>query len=154
MKQDKRTWSSLSLAMGLLLAVITYGIWTNSINTSDSIPQIAKQQNTDSLATTPKGVENGIHLATGLVYAEGFEIVYASCTGCHSAQLVTQNRATRAGWEQMIDWMQATQGLWDLGDQEPIILDYLATHYAPEAVGRRASLEVDDIAWYILELEE
>ena len=54
----------------------------------------------------------------------------------------------------MIDWMQATQGLWELGDNEPIILDYLATHYAPEEVGRRANLDVEEIGWYILELEE
>ncbi|MEM9931613.1 MAG: hypothetical protein AAF840_17535 [Bacteroidota bacterium] len=99
-------------------------------------------------------VENGIHVATGLIYAEGFEIVRGTCTACHSAKLVTQNRATREGWLQMIRWMQATQGLWELGDKEKPILDYLAKHYAPEEVGRRANLDVAAIEWYILELEE
>lgn len=95
-------------------------------------------------------IENGIHVASGLIAAKGFEIVKGNCTACHSAKLITQNRATREGWEAMIDWMQATQGLWDLGKNEPIILDYLAANYAPEEVGRRANLE--EVEYYILEL--
>ncbi len=51
----------------------------------------------------------------------------------------------------MIVWMQETQGLWDLGNNEPIILDYLAEYYSPKKVGRRASLE--DVEWYIIDLE-
>ncbi|PSR13834.1 MAG: hypothetical protein DA408_12050 [Bacteroidetes bacterium] len=97
-------------------------------------------------------VVDGIHVQTGLIFAQGFEVVRGTCTACHSAKLVTQNRATRDGWLQMIRWMQASQGLWDLGDNEPIILDYLATNYAPEDTGRRANLDVAAIEWYILEL--
>lgn len=97
-------------------------------------------------------VENGIHLETGLIAAEGWETVRATCTACHSAKLVTQNKATREGWKNMIVWMQETQGLWDLGDQEKPILDYLAANYAPEESGRRANLDVEAIEWYILEL--
>ncbi len=99
-------------------------------------------------------VENGIHVETGLVYAEGFDMVRADCTACHSAKLVTQNRATRDGWKDMIRWMQKTQGLWDLGKNEPIILDYLAKHYAPQEIERRPGLNVAEIEWFILELEE
>lgn len=99
-------------------------------------------------------VVDGIHVQTGLIYAEGFEIVRGTCTACHSAKLVTQNRATREGWLQMIRWMQATQGLWDLGKNERPILDYLAANYAPEEVGRRANLDIAAIEWYILELED
>lgn len=98
-------------------------------------------------------VVDGIHQPTGLVFADGFDLVRATCTACHSAKLVTQNRATRAGWAQMIDWMQATQGLWDLKENEPIILDYLAKHYAPEEVGRRANIDVAAIEWYVLDLD-
>lgn len=98
-------------------------------------------------------VENGIHLPTGLVYAEGFDWVRGTCTACHSAKLITQNKASRAGWLEMIRWMQATQGLWDLGDKEKTILDYLAKHYAPEEVGRRAPLDLKETEWYILELD-
>ncbi len=98
-------------------------------------------------------VENGIHVATGLKVAEGWEVVRSTCTACHSAALVTQNRATREGWKDMIRWMQETQGLWDLGDQESTILDYLAANYAPEEGGRRPNLDIAAIEWYVLELD-
>jgi len=99
-------------------------------------------------------VENGIHLQTGLIYAENFDIIRGQCTACHSGKLVAQNRATREGWTQMIRWMQETQGLWDLGSNEPIILDYLETHYAPKEVGRRANIDIAAVEWYILDLGE
>lgn len=98
-------------------------------------------------------VTNGIHDATGLVFSEGFQVVRGNCTGCHSAKLITQNRATAAGWTQMIRWMQATQGLHDLGENEATIVKYLAAHYAPKDVGRRAALDVEAIEWYLLELK-
>lgn len=94
-------------------------------------------------------VKDGIHIETGLVMAEGFEIVRANCTACHSSKLITQNRATREGWVGMIRWMQETQKLWDLGENEEKIVNYLSTHYAPEKVGRRKNL--DNIDWYVLE---
>ena len=49
--------------------------------------------------------------------------------------------------------MQATQGLWDLGDAEAEILDYLAANYAPAETGRRTNLDVENIEWYMLELK-
>ncbi|SEQ93491.1 hypothetical protein [Neolewinella agarilytica] len=105
-------------------------------------------------ADAEEEIVNGIHVQSGLIYAEGFDIVRGNCTACHSAKLVTQNRATREGWTDMIRWMQARQGLWDLGENEPVILDYLATNYAPEDIGRRATIDVEEIEWYLLELEE
>ena len=99
-------------------------------------------------------VENGVHLQTGLIYDANFDIVRANCTACHSGKLVAQNRATREGWLQMIRWMQKTQGLWDLGVNEPKILDYLAKNYAPEEVGRRTNIDIASVEWYILDLED
>lgn len=92
---------------------------------------------------------DSIDQVTGLVVDEALPLVVGNCTGCHSAQLITQNRATREGWKNMIVWMQQTQKLWDLGENEDEILDYLARHYAPEEEGRRKNLE--DIEWYDLE---
>lgn len=92
--------------------------------------------------------ENGIHLETGFKEGEGLEAVIVSCTPCHSAKLVTQNRATKDGWIGIIKWMQATQNLWDLGENEAVIVDYLAKHYAPDEKGRREPLK--DIEWYEL----
>jgi hypothetical protein len=96
--------------------------------------------------TSKNEVVDGVHTKTGLIADNGYELVVANCTVCHSSKLVTQNRATREGWESMIRWMQATQKLWDLGENEDIILDYLAKNYAPKATGRRAPLT--DIEWY------
>lgn len=98
-------------------------------------------------------IEKGIHVKTGLKADENLKIVIAACTPCHSAKLITQNSATRAGWKNMIVWMQETQGLQDLGLNEPRILDYLAKHYAPQEVGRRSNLDVAEIKWYILNIE-
>ena len=98
-------------------------------------------------------IKDSIHAKTGLVMAKGFPQVRALCTPCHSAKLITQNRASRDGWEKMIRWMQETQGLMDLGDNEPIILDYLAAHYAPQEIGRRSNLDLEKIEWYILEVD-
>jgi hypothetical protein len=81
-----------------------------------------------------------IDTKTGLVIAPGFEVVSVQCTVCHSALLVTQNRASREGWLSMIRWMQETQGLWPLGEQELVVLDYLAEHYGPQHLGRRPLL--------------
>ena len=94
-------------------------------------------------------VKDGIHIPSGFIAKDGFKTVLANCTNCHSSKLVIQNRATREGWENMIRWMQRTQKLWDLGENEDIILDYLSKNYAPEKKGRRAALS--DVEWYVLE---
>jgi len=78
-----------------------------------------------------------------LTVAAGYEEVEKQCTACHSARLITQNRSDREGWQQMIRWMQDTQGLWPLGDAEPVILDYLAKNYGPLETGRRKPLNVE-----------
>ena len=77
---------------------------------------------------------------TGLVIAPGFELVSVQCTVCHSARLITQNRADSDGWLTMIRWMQETQGLWPLGDNEDAIVAYLAEHYGAQPSGRRPPL--------------
>ncbi len=113
--------------------------------------RIAVAADTVQTSTAPAedAVVDGIHVATGLVYAENFELVRAQCTACHSSKMITQFSATREGWESTIRWMQRTQKLWDLGENEGKILDYLALHYAPEDTGRRPNL--DSIQWYVLE---
>jgi hypothetical protein len=77
---------------------------------------------------------------SGLVVDTGFKQVQTQCGACHSLKLVQQNRADRDGWLQMIRWMQDTQGLWPLGDNEPVIVEYLAKHYGPIPGGRRKPL--------------
>lgn len=93
-------------------------------------------------------IENGIHLRTGLKNAPGIDLVIQNCTNCHSAKLVTQNRMTKERWNATIRWMQKTQNLWELGEKQDVIVDYLVTNYPIEEKGRRASLA--DIEWYQL----
>ncbi|NNL09761.1 MAG: monoheme cytochrome C, partial [Croceitalea sp.] len=85
-------------------------------------------------------IENGIHVRTGLVDAEGLMTVVNNCTNCHSAKLVTQNRMNEERWITTIRWMQETQNLWDLGKNEDIIVKYLVTNYPPKQKGRRENL--------------
>ena len=87
----------------------------------------------------------------GLIDDTGLLLVLQHCNACHSTQLISQNRMTKAGWKSTIRWMQATQNLWDLGEDEDIVLTYLAKNYAPSAIGRRQSLIVEQ--WYLLEEE-
>lgn len=95
-------------------------------------------------------IVDGKDVVTGFVVDDGFEIVKTTCTACHSSAIVLQNKFTREGWKEKIVWMQQTQGLWDLGTNEAIILDYLAKHHAPEPPrGRRVPLK--DIEWYELQ---
>jgi hypothetical protein len=87
--------------------------------------------------------EPAIDGKTGLAIAPGFEVVSVQCTVCHSARLITRNRADREGWLAMIRWMQATQGLWPLGASEDPVLDYLASNYGARPAGRRRPLPPD-----------
>ena len=116
-----------------------FGIAQEQANRSKSTPEI----------TSEPEILDGIHVETGFIVDQGYELVIANCTGCHSSKLVTQNRATEEGWKSMIEWMQATQNLWDLGANEEKIIAYLAKNYAPEALGRRKPLT--GIEWYELE---
>jgi hypothetical protein len=74
---------------------------------------------------------------SGFAIGPNYELVRAQCTACHSAKLVTQNRMSRENWLSTIRWMQKTQGLWSLAEQESKILDYLERYYSPVAASRR-----------------
>ncbi len=101
-----------------------------------------------TVAAAPDVVD-GKDVQTGLLDGKGLRAVKANCLTCHSAKLVTQNRFTREGWHDKIVWMQETQGLWDLGEDESVILDYLAEFYAPEVRAARRQ-PLTDIEWYKL----
>lgn len=90
---------------------------------------------------TPLHAADEIDPTTGLVMGENWETVHNNCIACHSARLITQQGASRETWEQMIRWMQATQGLWQFDEAtETAILDYLAEYYPPGESYRRRPL--------------
>lgn len=132
--------------MSIIILMIFTSIFAVFFDTPDQVAstEIVQQEPIQNTVTEQKSVLD----LTGLADDPNIQIIAANCTACHSAKLVTQNRATREGWKSMIRWMQKTQNLWDLGKNEDIILDYLAKNYAPENKGRRAPLE--NIEWYEL----
>jgi hypothetical protein len=142
--------------MGVVFAVFTiigsflvYLMIDPDLSAFKPRPEMAIAEQTVVAEDDYDKIENGVHLRTGFVEGEGLMTVVNNCTNCHSARLVTQNRMSAEGWTTTIRWMQETQNLWDLGNNEAIIVNYLATYYAPENKGRRQNL--DDIEWYALE---
>lgn len=58
-----------------------------------------------------------------------WKLISASCSVCHSERLLTQQQLDRENWSKVIKRMQTQENLWDLGDYESKILDYLTTYY-------------------------
>lgn len=95
---------------------------------------------TSNTSQIKEHVQPALDPQSGLVKAEGFNLVLAHCSACHSPTLITQNAMSRERWLETIRWMQETQKLWPLGEAEPLILDYLSTWYGPKKSARRAPL--------------
>lgn len=66
---------------------------------------------------------------TGLVMAQGWELVRTHCFACHSMKTITQSGKDRANWAKTLQTMQQKEGLYPLGEMEEEILDYLAKNY-------------------------
>ncbi|MDF4203203.1 monoheme cytochrome C [Maribacter sp. SA7] len=134
--------------VGVILAIIAAALiyFVKDLNLSNKpeteIVQIPDDNDFDR-------IENGIHINTGFIDAPGMTETIQNCTNCHSSKLVIQNRMSGERWKSTIKWMQETQNLWDLGENEAIIINYLVTNYPPKKVSRRAVLS--DVEWYKLE---
>ena len=58
------------------------------------------------------------------------ELVYYSCTACHSFKLVAQQGMSRERWDKLLHWMVEEQGMPEYPPKDwNAILDYLAAHY-------------------------
>lgn len=124
-----------ALGLCLLAVAIAAGCARDEDGADASPPSIAPSHDEAGRPLDP---------LTGLVVAEGYELVAANCVACHSAQQFLRQRGTRATWQGIIDWMQATQGLWEFQEGvEERIVEYLATHYGPEGTWRRAPIPAD-----------
>ena len=93
-------------------------------------------------------IEKGIHVKTGFIDVVGLLTVINNCTNCHSSKLVIQNRMNADRWNATIKWMQETQNLWQLGNNQKVIVDYLVKNYPPVDKGRREGLK--KTTWYKL----
>ncbi len=144
-KAISRLTIGIVMVTGLIVTLLIY--YMMDPNVPAITEWLTKTETTNN--EDPDKVENGIHVRTGLIEAEGLMSVINNCTNCHSAKLVIQNRMNEERWISTIRWMQRTQNLWDLGDQEEIIVNYLVNNYPPLKKGRRQALS--DIQWYKLE---
>jgi hypothetical protein len=93
------------------------------------------------LTVRPPVIAQESSIGGALIQDEGWELVFAHCSACHSLQLVTSNRGDRDTWLRLIRWMQDTQNLWQIeATSENRLLDYLARNYGAEDAVRRAQL--------------
>ena len=67
----------------------------------------------------------------GVLYeAEGVDLTYQYCTGCHSEMLVAQQGQTLEGWDKLFEWMVEEQGMQPIPEPDrTTVLNYLAEHY-------------------------
>jgi hypothetical protein len=124
----------------ILIGIFLYTIPKETKKHVDKFIEIPQEDN--------NSIVNGKHTSTGLVDGEGLSTVLNNCISCHSAKIITQNRMSKDMWRATIKWMQETQNLWDLGENEDVIVNYLSINYAPKKEGRRTPLT--NIEWYIL----
>jgi hypothetical protein len=114
-----------------LVMVLTLAACSNS----DQTPIASLEPPAEVITPAPK---------TELIIDEGWELVQANCSACHSLSLVTQNHMTRSNWLNTIRWMQKKQGLWELGDNEALIVDYLEKNYGvADVLWRRKPLNIE-----------
>jgi cytochrome c5 len=84
----------------------------------------------------------GLGAATLIVVAEGRaaqdmppgparEIVVKRCLSCHEADLITQQRLSRAAWGRSLEKMVRWGAIVENDEREPM-LDYLAAHFAAQ----------------------
>ncbi len=141
----------INMLVGLTFVVTFLFVATLFINGNPEWVASFSEQSNDEKTVAANALEivGGVHVPTGLLDGPGLSLVIRNCTGCHSAKLITQNSASASGWRGTIQWMQQTQGLWDLGENEDVIVRYLATFYAPTDDGRRRNL--DEPEWYVLD---
>jgi hypothetical protein len=147
LKLLQSTLNLLFIALGLVIITSTFLVYF-MIDPTLSVFESKEDVLVSNITNYDNSIENGIHVSTGLIEAEGLMVVVNNCTNCHSSKLVIQNRMNAERWNTTIKWMQETQNLWDLGDNHTIIVNYLTTNYPPLDKGRRQNLS--QIEWYEL----
>lgn len=147
-RRISRLMTTIFVIFGIVAAMLVYLMVDPDLSAFKKKTPVADYVTVEEEEDFDK-IENGIHVRTGLVDAEGLMTVVNNCTNCHSAKLVTQNRMNEERWITTIRWMQETQNLWDLGKNEDIIVKYLVTNYPPTQKGRRENLS--NIEWYVLQ---
>lgn len=144
-------WLKLSVTLVVALVIVTaFGGLDSLIKPDKRIVKVEiESELSESDDVFGDDVVNGIHTPTGFIAKGDYGLVIQNCLACHSSKLVTQNRMAPETWRKTIKWMQKTQNLWDLGENEDKIVAYLGKYYAPEKTGRRKPLEIEE--WYTID---
>ncbi len=140
-------WMIRLMALNLILFFVWVYLAEN--------PQNPKLVSNEIVSNDLKLDIGSIDPESNLIVDEGYILVKQNCQSCHHLDLVTQNFFTKEVWLEKIRWMQAEQNLWDLGDNELPILNYLAKYYNPS---KKTGLNVNssrrpnlDTEWYLLD---
>lgn len=141
-KAERLAYAALFM-MALAMVVSLFKIYDPTLSIFDSDTETLSKVVDDE-----DKIENGIHIRTGFIDDVGLMTVVNNCTNCHSSKLVIQNKMNADSWNATIKWMQKTQNLWELGDNQKVIVDYLVKNYPPIDKGRREGLTKID--WYEL----
>ena len=130
------------------IVIIAAGlVWLVDFN--KKTPATEPSANSETTMVTGDSLEYDAH--SGLVKGDGLSLILSNCSTCHTTDLIKNNRFTRDGWLAKIRWMQNEQNLWDLGENEQPILDYLEKYYSPSTSAARAHLRrepLSNIQWY------
>ncbi|TAF29494.1 MAG: alpha/beta fold hydrolase [Runella slithyformis] len=132
------------LSPNFIVVLVSLGLFTAAVQKGNQQPSAS--------ASKVRGLDS-TDAETGLALDPNLMLVKAHCTGCHSPKMITQVRLKREEWQERIRWMQRNHKLWDLGEAEKTVLDYLEKHYSPSksAYSRRESLR--NVKWHRLENE-
>ena len=83
--------------------------------------------------STRGGAQQSAGSGEGLPDAPGKDVMVKACTPCHEARRAASVRLTREGWAAVIESMRA-RGARVSDEEFPVVLDYLATNFAGEAL--------------------
>jgi mono/diheme cytochrome c family protein len=72
-------------------------------------------------------------VAQELPAGPGQDVAKARCLSCHQADLIQQQRLSKAGWTREVDKMVRWGATVDATDKDPLI-DYLTRHFGPAPV--------------------
>ena len=62
---------------------------------------------------------------------DGKTILEANCTGCHDTDLVTSQKNTKEGWQDIVNSM-VSKGATISAQEMPVLIDYLTQNYGPK----------------------
>ncbi|MFN4147882.1 MAG: hypothetical protein ACK4GN_18825 [Runella sp.] len=136
------------ISLNLIVSVTFEGA---SVSLVPTIVRLPADSDGASVSLVPNIVRlpaDSIDVQTGLINDPNLLLVKAHCTGCHSPKLITQTRLKRDQWQERIRWMQRNHKLWDLGEAEKPVLDYLEKYYSPSKTVYSRREPLQNIKWY------